>query len=429
MDWSILRTNPHARLVREKAPNAEEKGGEAPRLSFAENVKALSQHGRSKIDGYLPKCAVEEMSKNDQRDTLIEAIYNNDRKAVAILADCGVDINMTSWGAQFTPLILCCQSGYPKIVELLLVKGANPNILPEGGSRWSALHWCAPVDQIRTGKTKDFLHCAKLLLDHGADVNLKTIIEKNTPLHLIGRRTPPEFAVLLLSRGADPLARNAEQKRPSLKPKHFQGLGKHLPEALEQGKQSQVKRWITAVEKLLPDLEAASLLVEWADLCRSDADLSEQIHKAIAGYLTYLNELKADPPPDIAAYVERYNAQYEFAECNRIADKLTNDGLALIGKGAGFHVVGENFSAETHCPLLIELACLWALHREENRMDFVVGILTFAAKAARDQQVPQDVRDKLYADVKELRNQLKKSTDPELAGRVEAIDRFLNPFN
>jgi hypothetical protein len=76
----------------------------------------------------------------------------------------------------------------------------------------------------------------------------------------------------------------------------------------------------------------------------------------------------------------------------------------------------------------MQLASFWA-DQKGNHMDHVVGILQFAAKSARDQQAPQDVRDKLYADVKNLRSRLKRSTDPEIAGRVKAIDSFLNPFN
>lgn len=236
-----------------------------------------------------------------------------------------------------------------------------------------------------------------------------------------------------MSRGANPLAKRADGKRPKLQPQHFQGLGPSLTEALQQGKQSQIHRWIRAVTKLLPVPKAASLLIEWAPLCSPDLKLSKEIHTIILGYLKGLREADVEPPVDVIEYAKSYNAWFERQEIldkrQKILDDLAVDGLTTGGIGQGFSIQGKGYSTEKHGDLLIELATNWAFDPDAVEiMNYVVGILKFAANKARDQQVPEEISDALFVAVQELRNGLNKSHDPEIKKRAKAIDRFLNPF-
>ncbi len=403
------------------SPIVEEKGEKGSKSSFAERVNALTQHDRQAISKYLPK-EIEGLSAKKQHEILEEAICRNDPEAVEILAECGVDLNREGSQGSYTPLTRSCEYGHVRVVEALLIKGANPNILTRGGHQWGPLHWCGPLGKRFDAKSKKYLECAKLLLNHGADVNLKTVIDKITPLHLVDCEKQPEFVTLLLSHGADPLARNMEGKRPRLQLQHFKALGPHLTEALQQGNRQQVDRWITVVEKFLPDPKAASLLVEWAPLCSLDAELSKRIHTIIS---RYLKEPKGDPPGDVVDYAKSYNAEFAL---NEILAEFAEDGFRPAGMGKDFHIEGARYSAEKHGRLLIRLASSWA-ESEEDHMGHVMGILNFAKNSAKDQQASQDTRDKLFLAVKRLRNRLKKRADPEIAKRAKAIDSFLNPFN
>jgi Ankyrin repeats (3 copies) len=396
-------------------PIAEEAGDKVPKLSFRQSVEALPKHEHKAIAKYLPE-NIKGLSTRKQLKILDAAIQDNNIAAVKILAECVVNI-------KHVPLMDCCRRGQTEIVKILLINGANPNFVRKGD--WSPLVCCviAPYPD-KVDLTPNLLACAKLLLDHGADVNWKADSTKLTPLHFAGGNKNPEFAALLLSRGADPLAKDSGFERPMLRLHHFRSLD--VPTALQQGKQSQVDRWLTAVEKFLPHPDAASLLIEWVALCSSDLELTKKIHEAIA---LYLDKLKGEPPADVADYVTKYNAWVEEQEGQdkqeKIMNELAAEGLVSRGTGKEFRIEGKKYSLQKHGPLLMQLASFWA-DQKGNHMDHVVGILQFAAKSARDQQAPQDVRDELYADVKTLRNRLEKSSDP---GRVKAIDSFLNPFN
>jgi hypothetical protein len=317
-------------------PIAEEAGDKVPKLSFRQSVEALPKHEHKAIAKYLPE-NIKGLSTRKQLKILDAAIQDNNIAAVKILAECVVHI-------KHVPLMDCCRRGQTEIVKILLINGADPNFVRKGD--WSPLVCCvvAPyADEVDL--TPNLLACAKLLLDHGADVNWKAdFTNKRTPLHFAGGNKNPEFAALLLSRGADPLATDSIFERPKLRLQHFQSLD--VPTALQQGKQSQVDRWITAVARFLPHPDAASLLIEWAAPCGSDLELMKKIHEAIA---LYLDKLESEPPADVADYVTKYNAWVEEQEGQDKQEKIMNElaahGLVSKGMGKNFRIEGEN----THC--------------------------------------------------------------------------------
>ncbi len=422
-DWFKNYHFPQTTATSVLTPIAEEKGGEAPRLSFAQRVEALGGYHYQAIRWYLPK-QFEGLPAGDQRMMLGRAIEGGHSAAVAVEAfiKCGVGVDQRD-DRGLTPLLQSC--GNVKVMKVLLKNGADPNLSGPKSFDFTPLLRCIAL--------KDF-GGARYLVNSGADVNLRRFSDMVAPLHLAAA-VPHDaddrshFIQFLLLRGANPVAKDLKGERPKLQLRHFQGLGPDLTTALKKGKRQQVDRWIRAVGNFLPDAKAASLLVEWAGLCNSDEKLSRKIHTLIKDYL---EKLEGEPPADVADYVTKYNAWVEEQEVQdkqeKIMKELASHGLVSKGTGKEFRIEGENYSLQKHGPLLMQLANFWA-DQKGNHMDHVVGILTFAAKSAREQQAPQDVRDKLYADVKALRNRLKKSSDPEIAGRVKALDSFLNPFN
>jgi ankyrin repeat protein len=405
-------------------PLAKEKGDEGPKLSFRQSVEALPEHDLNAIKKYLPE-NIRGLSTRKKLDILQAAIKDNNIEAVKVLVGCGVDVKR---------LLLddCSAQGQIEILEFLLRNGADPNLSTK--DHWAPPLVCCIMENDGVPK-ENRLACAKLLLDHGADVNWEHPITKMPVLEYVNKNKNPEVVTLLLSRGADPLALRGYAQ--PLRPHDFQVLGPHITDALQQGNPGQVGRWITAVARFMPDPRAASLLIEWAALCRSDPELTKNIHDAIT---LYLGKLEGDPPADVADYARKYNAWVEEEEAlekewkvsdelHSIVKELEADGLKPVGMGKDFHIEGiGDYSAEKHGPILMKLAYFWAF-RVEDRMDHVTGIIRFLAKTAKEQQAPQAIRKELFASVKLLWSQLAQHTDPAIAARAEAIDDFLNPFN
>ncbi|XP_046894601.1 ankyrin repeat and SOCS box protein 16 [Hypomesus transpacificus] len=92
-----------------------------------------------------------------------------------------------------------CVGGHAVCVQLLLSHGANPELLSAEGN--APLHLCTSAQSFQ---------CAELLLTGGAEANVSTSESKLTPLHVAALRGLEEHVELLLTYGADVLARNRE---------------------------------------------------------------------------------------------------------------------------------------------------------------------------------------------------------------------------
>jgi ankyrin repeat protein len=88
-------------------------------------------------------------------------------------------------------------------VKDLLSQGADPNSSWQnpGGEVWTALHIAA---------RNDSAEIAALLLDKGADPNIRSRNRKQTPLMDAANNGSKEVALLLLNRGADPNAKDVD---------------------------------------------------------------------------------------------------------------------------------------------------------------------------------------------------------------------------
>ena len=93
-----------------------------------------------------------------------------------VLLAAGVDINQTS-GYGWSPLLVATQNRYYKLGAYLLDHGANPNLVNKGG--WTPLYLATDNRNIENGDypvrkgDMDHLDFIKLLIDKGADVNAR----------------------------------------------------------------------------------------------------------------------------------------------------------------------------------------------------------------------------------------------------------------
>lgn len=136
------------------------------------------------IFGGLPFCAINSScyrcTADDGRTTekslnrqLYEAVLSNDADRVSYLLENGADPNSLVDG--FSPLAVICSGRQDenavKIVQLLLDAGADPNYPCKGLEYTDAPYSTTPLMAL-SGWSGEILKSAKLLIDHGADVNL-----------------------------------------------------------------------------------------------------------------------------------------------------------------------------------------------------------------------------------------------------------------
>ena len=104
-------------------------------------------------------------------------IFNGNAEKVQVAIDAGINLNEV-YPEGMTPLIIAVEGDQPKILDLLLKNGANPN-LRSGINGTTALHWAveyAMDGMIQNGKETPYsepIECITILLAHGADKNVK----------------------------------------------------------------------------------------------------------------------------------------------------------------------------------------------------------------------------------------------------------------
>ncbi|XP_039975374.1 ankyrin repeat and SOCS box protein 16 isoform X2 [Xiphias gladius] len=113
----------------------------------------------------------------------------------------GAEVNADPGGN--TALHDACAGGHAACVGLLLSQGADPELLAADGS--APLHLCTSAQSFQ---------CAELLLEGGAEVNVRMRESRLTPLHMAARRGLEKHVELFLSHGADVLATNQEGETP-----------------------------------------------------------------------------------------------------------------------------------------------------------------------------------------------------------------------
>lgn len=102
-------------------------------------------------------------------------------------------------GQRYTPLHFASLYGHPKVARLLLEHGADVNLKSDHGD--TPLRFLSDADRN--------LEVAKLLLDHSADPNARSIPGWNS-LYEALRRGHRDLTSLLLKHGADTNARDVD---------------------------------------------------------------------------------------------------------------------------------------------------------------------------------------------------------------------------
>src|SRR5215203_3825500 len=117
------------------------------------------------------------MNNDIENDLFGKFVFSGKEEKVKEMINSGVDLEKIGSNGM-TPLILAVEGDQPKILELLLKNGANPNKQSDIDG-FTALHWAVEyaIDgMIQNNKSTPYpepLECIKILLKYGADINIK----------------------------------------------------------------------------------------------------------------------------------------------------------------------------------------------------------------------------------------------------------------
>ena len=168
------------------------------------------------------------MSQQDGLSEIMRALYHRRLDLVNELLASGVELNVYEAAGTgqtqrlrellaadpslvnshshdgFTPLGLAVFFGQPQAVKALLDAGADVNLASKESMKVTPLASASAARQ---------LEIARLLIEHGADVNARAASDF-TPLHESAASGKLEFAQLLLEHGADANAKASDGKTP-----------------------------------------------------------------------------------------------------------------------------------------------------------------------------------------------------------------------
>lgn len=150
------------------------------------------------------QCLLREMMRNQavsqcdlmlaffELDNIFSAISKNEISFVRYFIDRSKTDLQTHNRAGQSPLHCAIEKNNKQMVEALVTGGANPNFLSKKGQ--GSLHYAIDI-----GAPKEII---ALLIDHGADLNLKDDASSASPLHYAAARSP-EILLFLLEKGAN----------------------------------------------------------------------------------------------------------------------------------------------------------------------------------------------------------------------------------
>lgn len=142
----------------------------------------------------------------DELDVFEAAAFGRvDRLSELLQEDSGLARAIS--GDGFTPLHLAAFMGHPDAVRQLLAAGADPVAV-------ATSEQVGPVQPLHSAAATRQLECARLLVEHGADVNARQS-GGYTPLHEAAANGHVDLARLLVDAGADPAVRKDDGQTPA----------------------------------------------------------------------------------------------------------------------------------------------------------------------------------------------------------------------
>jgi len=140
-------------------------------------------------------------------DTLYYAVKQGALNSVRTLLAYNVDPNALRSNGDCNPLIESTSNGDTHIMKLLIAKGAQVNYRSKNKDNINATPLHFAVRGEHTGATQ-------LLIDYGADVNLKGTNKNVTPLHLVSNKGHINVVKILLNHDADINATDKDGETP-----------------------------------------------------------------------------------------------------------------------------------------------------------------------------------------------------------------------
>jgi ankyrin repeat protein len=160
---------------------------------------AAGNGNREIVRMLLKKNARATGQKSPSQAAMVEAILRNDVESVKESLAKGADPNAVIFW-QRTPLMISAKLGYAEIARVLLEHGADMNARTKWGERTALLE---AADKGRSD-------VVNLLLDHGADIETRGTLNQ-TPLMEAAEEGRVETVNILLDRGADLKAINKDE--------------------------------------------------------------------------------------------------------------------------------------------------------------------------------------------------------------------------
>lgn len=141
-----------------------------------------------------PQLLVQHWPRGPDNDLHGAAREGSTKRTLALLSQGPIDVNQgTPLGS--TPLMLGAFNGFPRIVKILLAKGANTSIVADNGG--TALH---------LSSMQGHLLVTTLLVEAGADLEA-TNCQGFTPLHMAAAEGRYDVLAALIEAGANPNTR------------------------------------------------------------------------------------------------------------------------------------------------------------------------------------------------------------------------------
>lgn len=141
--------------------------------------------------------------RDDMGEPLIISISYRYPEIAQFLIESGADLQLTDDRSRSTILMAACSQDQVDFVKFLLAKGMDVN-------QQSAFGTTALTDAASHGNTT----IAKLLIEHGADVNVRSKADGRTALHTAAADGYLDFVILLLESDADYTVRDFEGLTP-----------------------------------------------------------------------------------------------------------------------------------------------------------------------------------------------------------------------